>query len=207
MVTGKISLKIILIIIISLAAFLMAACSTETKGDKGTNTDGSAKSDSQTEAVSEVSDVSESDEGIAHEPELAPSFSLETLDGKVVTLKDYEGSYVILNFWATWCQYCDQEMPDLMAFQAKYKDEVTVLSINVKEDSKTVQAYASEKNLNLTVLMDKDGQIAKEYQVGAYPTSFLIDRAGKIIGYLPVMMSAKDMEVSFKYLKDHDTVK
>lgn len=204
MVTGKISLKIKWVIMISLAAVLMGACSAGSKGNQATNEADSALSESQSEAPS---DVSESDEGIAHEAELAPSFSLETLDGEVVTLKDYEGSYVILNFWATWCQYCDQEMPDLMAFQAKYKDEVTVLSINVKEDAKTVQAYVDKKKLNLPVLLDKDGQIAKEYQVGAYPTSFLIDRAGKIIGYLPVMMSANDMEVSFKYLKDHDTVK
>jgi peroxiredoxin len=204
MATSKISSKIKVFIIICLATVLMAACSTQSKVDNSSVAAGSALSESQSEGLS---DVSESDEDIAHEAELAPSFSLETLDGEVVTLKDYEGSYVILNFWATWCQYCDQEMPDLMAFQAKYKDEVTVLSINVKEDAKTVQAYVDKKKLNLPVLLDKDGQIAKEYQVGAYPTSFLIDRAGKIIGYLPVMMSAKDMEVSFKYLKDHDTVK
>ncbi len=204
MATTKFFLKIKVFIIIGLVTILLVACSSESKDDNSSAAVGLAQSESQSEALS---DVSESDEGIAHEPELAPSFSLETLDGEVVTLKDYEGSYVILNFWATWCQYCDQEMPDLMAFQDKYKDEVTVLSINVKEDSKTVQAYATKKNLNLTVLLDKDGQIAKDYQVGAYPTSFLIDRAGKIIGYLPVMMSAEDMEVSFKYLKDHDTVK
>lgn len=144
---------------------------------------------------------------INHEPEVAPNFVLKDLDGTEVSLSDYQGKFLMVNFWATWCQYCDEEMPDLMAFQEKHKDELTVLAINVGEDEKTVKAYMAKKKLDLKVLMDKDNKVAESFVVSAFPTTFLIDPAGKVIGYIPGKLSLEDMEGSFKYLKEQSTVK
>ena len=123
------------------------------------------------EAQTEVSSEAESAE-INHEPEAAPNFILKDLDGAEVSLSDYQGKFLMVNFWATWCQYCDEEMPDLMAFQEKHKEEMTVLAINVGEDEKTVKAYMAKKKLNLKVLMDTDNKVAESFAVSAFPTTF-----------------------------------
>lgn len=190
-----------LMAVMGLVTVLLAGCSAKTADGAET-----AQASGETAQASEASQAADGGD-ITHEPESAPDFELKNLEGETVTLSSYEGQYVLINFWATWCQYCDKEMPDLMAFQEKHKDEVTVLAINVKEDQKTIEQYLKKKNLDLTVLMDQDGKIAESYLVSAFPTTFLIDRAGKVIGYIPGMMTAEDMEASFKYLKDNDTSK
>lgn len=151
--------------------------------------------------------VSEESGEITHEPELAPSFELKSLDGDTVTLEDYKGQYLFINFWATWCQYCDEEMPDLMAFQKKHAEELTVLAINVNEKNDVVQKYIDKNKLELKVLLDSDGTVSQLYQVSAFPTTFLVDKAGKIIGYVPGKLTAEDMESTFKYLKENGTTK
>lgn len=147
------------------------------------------------------------EEGITHEPELAPMFTLKDMANQDVNLSDYKGQYVMVNFWATWCQYCDEEMPDLVAFQEKHKDEVTVLAINVKEEPEEIADYLKKKGINLKVLQDSDGKVAEEFLVGSLPSTFLIDRAGYVIGYIPGKMTLEDMEGSFKYLQEQDTTK
>ena len=195
-----------LALLISLAGF--AGCSnqvkTETK-ETAQNTEVSSEASSSTEGSGAES--SEESGEITHEPELAPSFELKTLEGDTVTLEDYKGQYVFINFWATWCQYCDEEMPDLMAFQKAHKEEMTVLAINVKEKNDVVKKYMEENKLELKVLMDEDGTLSKLYQVTAFPTTFLIDKAGKVIGYVPGKLTAEDMESAYKYLKENDTSK
>lgn len=145
------------------------------------------------------------DEGITHEPELAPELNLMDLEGNPVNLSDYKGTYVMVNFWTTWCKYCVQEMPDLVAFQEKYKDELKIIAVNVAEDQKTVEAFLKKNDIDLTIAMDSEGKIAESYYVNSYPTTFFIDRAGKIVGFVPGMLTAKDMETTFGYLKENDT--
>lgn len=181
----------------------LAGCSKQSETE--------AKDINQSEEVASetgsTGETSEESGEITHEPELAPSFELKTLEGDTVTLEDFKGQYVFVNFWATWCQYCDEEMPDLMAFQKAHKEEMTVLAINVKEKSDVVQKYIDENKLDLKVLMDEDGTVSELYQVSAFPTTFLIDKAGKVIGYVPGKLTAKDMESAYKYLKENDTTK
>lgn len=171
-----------------------------------TSLSGCAVKSPETAKETETTSESETAE-INHEPEAAPNFTLKDLDGKDISLSDYQGKFLLVNFWATWCQYCDEEMPDLMAFQEKHKDELTVLAINVGEDEKTIKAYMDKKRLDLKVLMDIDSKVAESFVVSAFPTTFLIDPAGKVIGYIPGKMSLEDMEGSFKYLKEQSTVK
>ena len=187
--------------LIGLMVVALAGCGAKT----------GAADQKQTQEAAETAAASETAEAeagaITDEPELAPPLSLKDMSGKTISLEDYKGSYVLINFWATWCQYCDQEMPDLAAFQKKHKDEITVLAVNVNEDAQTVQAYLDKKNIDLKVLLDQEGKTAEDFLVSAFPTTFLIDRAGKVIGFIPGKMSAEDMEASFNYLKERDTVK
>lgn len=192
-------------ILIGLMVVGLSGCAVK---DGASNGEASPPSANGEAASSSGSDAAGAEEGaITDEPELAPPLSLKDMSGKTISLEDYKGSYVLINFWATWCQYCDEEMPDLVDFQKKHKDEVTVLAINVNEDAKTVQAYLDKKNIDLKVLLDQEGKTAEDFLVSAFPTTFLIDRAGKVIGFIPGKMSAEDMEASFNYLKERDTVK
>ncbi|TQR14216.1 TlpA disulfide reductase family protein [Psychrobacillus soli] len=113
--------------------------------------------------------------------ELAPDFELTTLDGETVKLSDYKGKRVMLNFWATWCPPCRAEMPDMQKFQ-KNKD-VQVLAVNLTETESnlgTVQKFVDELNLTLTTPLDDESAVSNEYQVMAYPTTYMIDSHGRI---------------------------
>lgn len=113
--------------------------------------------------------------------ELAPDFELTTLDGETVKLSDYKGKRVMLNFWATWCPPCRAEMPDMQKFQ-KNKD-VQVLAVNLTETEAnldTVHKFVDELNLTLTTPLDNKSAVSNEYQVMAYPTTYMIDSNGII---------------------------
>lgn len=112
---------------------------------------------------------------------IAPELELETLDGNVVSLEDFRGKPVFINFWATWCPPCRAEMPDIQRF---YEDkDVVVLAVNLShtEDSlSTVRSFSEDRDLTFPVLVDKEGIVAETYKVHAYPTSYLIDADGRV---------------------------
>ena len=113
--------------------------------------------------------------------ESAPNFTLTTLEGQPVSLSDYSGKVVLVNFWATWCPSCVSEMPDYeQVFQEK-TPEFVVLGVNLQESGGHVQQYASGLGLTFPVLLDEDGNVTtRQYQVTGMPGSFIIDRQGKI---------------------------
>ena len=112
---------------------------------------------------------------------IAPELKLETIDGKEVSLEDFRGKKVFINFWATWCPPCRAEMPDIQRF---YEDEdVVVLAVNLShtEDSlSTVKSFIEDGGFTFPVLLDKEGKVAETYKVYAYPTSYLIDSDGRV---------------------------
>lgn len=117
----------------------------------------------------------------------APDFSAETPDGQTVSLSDYRGQTVLLNFWATWCGPCRNEMPD---FQTLYetRDNFVVLAVNNLEDKNTVGSFVEELGLTFPVALDESGTINSRLygdRVQGYPTSFLIDANGVIVNYFP----------------------
>ena len=117
------------------------------------------------------------------EGNLAPDFTLTTLEGDTVSLEDYRGQAVLLNFWATWCGPCRQEMPDFNTVYEDARDRgFTVLAINLEESSDQVGDFADELALTFPILLDSDGQINRQYRVNSYPTSLLIDGNGVIHG-------------------------
>ncbi|MCB0193300.1 MAG: redoxin domain-containing protein [Anaerolineae bacterium] len=112
----------------------------------------------------------------------APPFTLTSLNGESVSLSDYGGQVVLVNFWATWCSACITEMPDYEQVYQQYRPEFVVLGVNLQESSSHVQQYAAGLGLNFPVLLDSDGRVTnRDYHVTGMPGSFLVDREGKIV--------------------------
>lgn len=109
----------------------------------------------------------------------APDFVLKSNQGKNVRLSELRGEVVLLNFWATWCGPCRQEMPELDALHQRYKDMgFTVLGINVNENSSDADEMLSENPVSFPVLYDASSQVSELLDVDAMPTTILVDRDG-----------------------------
>lgn len=131
--------------------------------------------------------------------ELAPDFELETLEGETVHLSDYRGENVIVNFWATWCPPCRAEIPDLKKL---YKNkEVVILAVNLSETEENegkIGDFVEKFGMGFPVLMDANSDVANNYQVQAYPTSYMIDSDGRInfiaLGAMNYDMMVQELE-------------
>jgi thiol-disulfide isomerase/thioredoxin len=112
----------------------------------------------------------------------APEFTLNDLQGKPVSLSSFRGKVVMLNFWATYCPPCVEEMPHLQAFYKDWVDkDVVLLAINAGgEDFSTVNSFMQKNGYTFTVLLDSRGEVAGKYNVNLIPVSVFIDREGKI---------------------------
>lgn len=113
----------------------------------------------------------------------APDFVSENLRGGNSGLADYKGKVVLLNFWATWCMPCRAEMPGMETLWQRYKEQgFVVVGISNDEGSKKrVDTFTKLLDLSFPVLLDPEGEVNDLYKVSNMPTSFLIDRNGKII--------------------------
>src|SRR5438445_9426530 len=121
--------------------------------------------------------------GMAGRPPLvgspAPEIALKDLQGQEVRLSDLRGKVVLLNFWATWCKPCKEEMPAMQAAYDKLRDEgLVVLAVNELEDVQRVAEHVRSHGHTFPVVMDHDNRIANRYGVVGLPASFLIDRQG-----------------------------
>lgn len=122
----------------------------------------------------------------------APDFTLKKLSGEEASLSDYRGKIVLVNFWATWCGYCDMEMPDLQRFDDENEDLV-VLAVDVQEESSLVEDYIDKGGYTFDVVLDADGAVARTYLVTGFPTSYFIDPDGILIGGVPGMLTYDQM--------------
>ncbi len=113
----------------------------------------------------------------------APPFSLPDMGGKIVSLSDYSGKVVFLNFWATWCPPCRKEMPSIEKLYQKYKDQdLVVLAVSTdRKGLEIVEPYIRENGFSFSVLLDKDGDVSDSYSVFGLPMTFIIDREGNIV--------------------------
>lgn len=112
------------------------------------------------------------------EGDKAIDFQLRNLEGKQVSLSDYQGKKVMLNFWATWCPPCKKEMPEMEKVHKENKD-IVILSVNL-DPNQDVKGFMEKMNLTFPVLLDQENEINKEYKVISIPTSFFIDSEGII---------------------------
>jgi peroxiredoxin len=111
----------------------------------------------------------------------APAFTLEALAGGQAALSQYQGQVVMVNFWATWCGPCQQEMPLLDQMYKKYKPAgFTLIGVNVDKEAPPVRDLLARKPVSFPVLLDPANQVSKAYHVDEMPSSVIIDRKGAI---------------------------
>ena len=129
-------------------------------------------------------------------PELnkAPDFTLSTLAGDEITLSELRGTPVVLNFWATWCRYCAEEMRYFDAAAKQSAGQVTVVAINVGQDASRVKQYFGDYKMSFTVALDKDSDVASMYAARYLPTTVFIDSEG-VIRNIKIGAFSNEMEL------------
>jgi len=112
----------------------------------------------------------------------APNFSLKDADGNAVNLADYRGKVVLINFWATWCGPCEAEIPWFIEFEKKYKDQgFAVLGVSMDDDGwKSVRPYIASHKINYRIMIGSEVVSQQFGEIEALPTSFVLDREGRI---------------------------
>ena len=111
----------------------------------------------------------------------APDFVLKSATGENLRLSEYRGDVVMINFWATWCGPCRQEMPLLDDLYARYgRVGFSLLGVNIDDDARRAMQMVEELGVNFPVLFDDTKEVSKLYQVEAMPVTVLVDRAGTV---------------------------
>jgi len=117
----------------------------------------------------------------AKKGKLAPGFQLADINGKTVSLDDFRGKPVLLNFWASWCGPCRSEMPYIQElYEEQSETGVAILAIDVGEDLAEVEEFIRDYSLTFPVLLDMTGTVAEKYNIRAIPTTYFIDSDGII---------------------------
>jgi len=132
----------------------------------------------------------------ANSREAAPDFTLTGMNGVSIKLSDYRGKVVLLNFWATWCGPCKAEIPWFIEFEKLYKDRgFATLGVSMDEDGwQAVQPFVKQRAINYPVMIGND-RVAQLYGgIDSLPSTFLIDRQGKIASVHLGLVSRRDYE-------------
>jgi len=111
----------------------------------------------------------------------APNFELRDVDGKVINLKEKRGKVILLNFWASWCLPCVKEIPSMNRLAESFDaDKFEIVSVNFKESPETITAFLKSVQVDFPVLIDLDGKVSNQYEIFAFPSSFVIDAQGQL---------------------------
>ena len=114
-----------------------------------------------------------------------PDFTVPLLDGGAITLSELKGKVVFLNFWATWCGPCRAEMPSMNEVYRRLRDSgFEILAVNIQENPASVAAFMKEYSLEFPAALDRDGSVSAQYGIQAIPTSYIIDRRGRVVSRL-----------------------
>lgn len=140
----------------------------------------------KSEAISSTGyEIDLTDEVGVKQGQIAPNFTLQTLEGKTVDLADFKGKKVIVNFWATWCTPCRTEMPHMQKYyeQRADKDNVEILALNLTYDDKgpeNVQNFVNSYDLTFPIVLMENDQLLKDYEIITIPSSVFIDIEGHV---------------------------
>ena len=115
----------------------------------------------------------------------APDFTLPNADGRKVSLKDFRGKVVFLNFWATWCESCREEMPSMERLYQEFKGKgLEIVAVNVQEKRPAALAFYRKLQLTYPVVLDSEGEVGLLYGAFGLPVTYLIDRKGTLLARL-----------------------
>jgi thiol-disulfide isomerase/thioredoxin len=135
--------------------------------------------------------------------------NLKDLNGNNISLSDFNGKIVFLNFWTTWCPTCRIEMPSMEKLQQKFKNkDFAMVTINLQESASQVKAFFEEFKLTFTALLDSNGEVGASFGIRAIPTTYILDKTGRIIGLAngPREWDSKEAIALFENLIDNDAV-
>jgi peroxiredoxin len=126
----------------------------------------------------------------------APNFTLKDADANPVNLADYRGKVVLVNFWATWCGPCEMEIPWFVEFEQKYKDQgFAVLGVSMDDDGwKSVRPYVASHKINYRVVIGSEVVSQQFGEIEALPTSFVVDRQGRIAAHHEGLVDKRDYQ-------------
>lgn len=136
----------------------------------------------------------------AYEPYFVEDFDLTKLDGSVASLMDYDNEIIILNFWATWCQYCIKEMP--LLDEMDKRDDITVLAVSVGEEKKLVEDYIAENGYEFDVFLDEDSSLASTFGVTGFPTSVFMGKNLELYYVYPGMLDETTFDAILEAIDD-----
>lgn len=162
----------------------------------------SVQNQPETHTVTNTQTQNTNNAGQQQDRPLAPDFTLKDMDGKSVSLSDYRGKVVFVNFWATWCPPCRAEIPDFVKLVDKYGKEGFVIlgvSVDKEADVKKIPKFSKDFKINYPVMWDSNYKVAQDYGgIGSIPTTFVIDRSGRAVGKVVGARSYKEFEKIIK---------
>ncbi|RNB91659.1 TlpA family protein disulfide reductase [Brevibacillus fluminis] len=132
----------------------------------------------------------------------APHFSLVGLDGQTYKVGGKREKPLVINFWASWCGPCKEEAPDLAKMYNKYKGQVDFYAVNSTSNDQLADAkkFVETFNLPFPIPMDEKGEVSKQYQIMAFPTTFFVDKNGMIVHQVLGMLDEEELEKQLKKL-------
>ena len=134
--------------------------------------------------------------------DLAPDFALETMHGEMIRLSDYRGTPILLNFWATWCPPCREEMPDMERLHQETGMKVIAVNLTATENSlQAIDDFATSYQLTFPMPLDKKNLVAEQYQILPIPTTYIIDSQGIIQLYVFGPLQYEDMLREYQKLR------
>jgi peroxiredoxin len=171
--TGLIRRFVIPVVVIM--AIVVAIWWLESRNDGGVSPTGERYGPVELPAALQTSGLSMK----AEEGALAPDFLLERLDGAELRLSDLRGQAVVLNFWATWCAPCRQEIPQFVDAYERYRGEgLVVVGVNMQEGKSIVRPYAEDFGMEFPIAIDVDGEVGDAYRLLGLPVTYFVDRDG-----------------------------
>jgi peroxiredoxin len=152
-----------------------------------------------------VHQIQQGDGGVIRIGQMAPDFTVKDVTGKQVSLSDYRGKLVFLNFWASWCAPCEKEMPDLERLQNTFRDrKFQMLTVSVDVNPDDAAKFYNDRHLTMPWYSDPGRIVANKYKVNVYPETFVIDRNGHIIRHYPGAITSQVMNQIEGYIRDQE---
>lgn len=188
--------------VLSVMAVLAGCGKKESGSGEETARETVAETEEKTEAqtVSNAEGMTEEDQVGKTEAQTAPDFQAELTSGETVSLSDYKGKKVLLNFWATWCSPCVGEMPALQKLSEEYPQELVVLAVNCGEDEATVKKFLEKNDYTFPIALDEENEIQSLYPgvLEGIPYTVILDEDGKVTEESLGASSADQMYLYYK---------